>query len=772
MAMTYVFEVKDNGSATFQKINNTLNLTQQNLTLVDNRTSILKQSFTQLNNTTNIVGKSLSFLGTSAATALGSVMSSTANKLKELTKEMVDSYDSAAKLSQNIGITAESVLGLRHAAELSNVGAEAMDKNMEKLSKTMFEAANGNKSAGESFKQLGIEVKNSDGSLKKSDAVLMELADKFKTLPSGAEKAAVAMNIFGKSGASMVSMLKDGSGALKEMVDEGSSAAGNVQGISEAMEKLNDAGTRAKAALMGMLAGVVDSALFKAMVSGFNSMSEALIKWNKESKDAAKQTQQANLEQLANLHLKQQQLKVLKANAEYQGKDTKAIEENITKIQNQTAALRAKVKIDDDELRLMRAQAEALAKTQNVLANQDAGEGVLAGLIEEASAANAKVVEIQEKIAKLNSASILPSEAPKAPKDDSAAKALEAERKRLQDWLDSYRNAKRDERQIAEDNHKKATEELTKALAADLIEVKDYDHEIRMLDFKLHDELNELYQKDKEAKLKAEEEAQNKVWELRKIAASDDGDKLMQIELEQAHSRYDKEMQLAEKNKIDAALIEEAKQSEIEGIRTKYAEMEARRREEEADAIRAFNEQRRRDEEELLALKFRTAEASLDTLNSLSQLGATLSASTKKYAYAYKASEIGMAVINATQSVLKTMASTPFPFNIPLATAQAAAAAVQVQKISAAKMYRGGMIPGSNTLIMANEEGREAILNTAAVRAVGGEAGVNALNRGTSNTYDNSRSSITNINISTSIMTAETYRKEIEPVKRRNERRR
>jgi hypothetical protein len=82
------------------------------------------------------------------------------------------------------------------------------------------------------------------------------------------------------------------------------------------------------------------------------------------------------------------------------------------------------------------------------------------------------------------------------------------------------------------------------------------------------------------------------------------------------------------------------------------------------------------------------------------------------------------------------------------------------------------MIPGMNTLIMANEQGREAILNPMAVRAIGGEMGVNALNRGTSNSYsyDNSRSS--NIVINTSILTQKAYRDEIEPVLRRAERRR
>ena len=140
------------------------------------------------------------------------------------------------------------------------------------------------------------------------------------------------------------------------------------------------------------------------------------------------------------------------------------------------------------------------------------------------------------------------------------------------------------------------------------------------------------------------------------------------------------------------------------------------------------------------------------------------------YRLAYKTVAISEASINAAQSILRTMAGVPYPFNIPLAAAQAVAAAVHVNKIKNA--YTGGMIPGSNTLIMANEQGREAILNPMAVRAIGGEAGVNALNQGVHNySYDNSSSSNNTIVINTAVMTQKTFRDEIEPVLKRAERR-
>ena len=795
MALTYEFNVKDNGSATFNRINNTLNLTQQNLMLVDKRSVTFNKSLTQLNNTTNIVGKSLGMAATSVANFGGILLSQGVAKLKDLTKEMVDTYDSAAKLSQNLGITADSVLGLRHAAELSHVGSEAMDKNMQKLSKTMFDAASGNKAAGKSFEQLGISVTNSDGSLKKSDAVLMELADKFKALPPGTEKAAAAMDIFGKSGASMVSMLKDGSGALKKMVDEGAGAAGNVQSISEAMEKLNDAGTRAKAALMGMLAGIVDSAPFKAMVSGFNSMSEALIKWNKESKDKAKQEREANEVLMA-------QLKAKEAIIKYKETENSNDKINLDNIKKQIAATQQKLNLDRDAMDLITAQANASV----LLAKAEENNGRLrSNEIEDLKKYGKQIEAIEKKRADLSKASIL---SPTVPKDDSAAKAYEAEIKRLQDWLVNYQNAKRTEREIAEDNHKKATEELTKALAEDLIKVKDYNHEIWMLDIKLQDDLKELDKKYQDEKLKAAEEAKNKEWDLRRIAAKDYS-AIADIELEQIEAKYAKEIKLAEKANEDTKLLKQAHQAEIEALNEKVAEStmqqhdkilsyyEAAAQTEEqrmavqmdrmnakydaelakagqtAEMIKAIeaakNAEIMRMEEQLAQMRLAQSQQYMDSMFQVANAAAVLG---KAGGNTQKGIAMSQATINTALAATKAATAAPFPLNAALVAGAIAQGAVQLKTISAQKFASGGMIPGSNTLIMANEQGREAILNPMAVRAVGGEAGVNALNRGTSNTYNNSRSNTVNINVSTSIMTQKTYRDEIEPVLRRAERRR
>jgi len=583
MAFVYELTVKDNGTATLKKIGK--------------EAENLEDKFKKTNSAIdrmNIVMANLAVQGINKGVSI----------LKDFGKEMVASYDSAAKLSQNIGVTAESVLGLRHAAELSGVGAEAMDRNMEKLSKAMFEAASGNKSAGESFKQLGIAVTNSDGSLKKSDAVLMEMADRFKTLPSGAEKAAVAMNIFGKSGASMVTMLKDGSAGLKAMVDEGAGAAGNVKGISEAMEKLNDAGVKAKAALMGLLAGIVDSPAFKAMISGIESVSDALIKWRVESQKEAEAEKTATYAMLERNEAMLEYLKIV--DREYDTDKVKSKGKEISdgeakiRLQAQIMDLKEKLKLDDEELRLikLKATAEAYTKKSNI------EEGLSDDDMAKYDLVIAKIAELEEKKAEAakNAAGI-----PVLPKDDSATKAYAAETKRLQDWLKKYQDSKRIEQQIAKDNYieqNKNLEELAKrdkAVAANLAEYK------KQVATDYTDKLKEIDDKANEERIKAAEATMTKEWEFRRISAKKYND-IAQIEIEQITFRYKKEIELAEGAGKDIALIKQAEAAELAAINEKSLEAQRQRE----DTMRSYRETAAQSDAERIRIQQEGIEARYD----------------------------------------------------------------------------------------------------------------------------------------------------------------
>ena len=68
------------------------------------------------------------------------------------------------------------------------------------------------------FDQLGIAVTNQDGSLRASEQVLLDVADKFKNMEDGTRKAALAYDIFGgKTSEQLIPLLNSGRVAIEGM---------------------------------------------------------------------------------------------------------------------------------------------------------------------------------------------------------------------------------------------------------------------------------------------------------------------------------------------------------------------------------------------------------------------------------------------------------------------------------------------------------------------------------------------------------------------------
>lgn len=159
-----------------------------------------------------------------AAGAIGYLTPSINNVVNALggqIKSAVDVADKTNKAAQSAGLTTEEFSKLSYAAELSDVSSESLGKSMAKLSKNMVSAASdGAGPAGQAFAALGVYVRNTDGTLKDSSVLLGEVADKFAGYRDGAAKTALAVALFGKSGAEMIPLLNQGKAGLEDAGDE------------------------------------------------------------------------------------------------------------------------------------------------------------------------------------------------------------------------------------------------------------------------------------------------------------------------------------------------------------------------------------------------------------------------------------------------------------------------------------------------------------------------------------------------------------------------
>lgn len=213
-------------------------------------------------------------------TVLGGAAVAAATGLAVMAKRAIDVADDMSKAAQKIGVTTESLSQLRFAADLAGVSSGALDKSLQKLNRSMSEAAvNTTSKAAMAFKALGVEVENADGSLRSSDDVLSDLSDRFAGMRDGATKTALAMDVFGKSGADLIPLLNGGAKAIAEARAEADALGQTIDGkAAKAAEQFNDNLSR----LSKVMSGAVSQAT-QALIPLMANMSDEIVKAAKDA---------------------------------------------------------------------------------------------------------------------------------------------------------------------------------------------------------------------------------------------------------------------------------------------------------------------------------------------------------------------------------------------------------------------------------------------------------------------------------------------------------
>src|ERR1700751_2546064 len=129
----------------------------------------------------------------------------------ELLKTKVEGAIEAAAgleiLSQRTGATVEGLANLSATAKLSNTDNDQLAQGLQKLSKSMVDAANGGAKTTASFSAIGISTR--DLVNLKPDEAFRLVAQRLSEYQDGAEKVAAAQLLMGKSGANMLPLLHD-----------------------------------------------------------------------------------------------------------------------------------------------------------------------------------------------------------------------------------------------------------------------------------------------------------------------------------------------------------------------------------------------------------------------------------------------------------------------------------------------------------------------------------------------------------------------------------
>jgi len=171
-------------------------------------------------------------------------------------KAQMQAIDKTAKLSDALGVGTEQLVGFERSAQLAGVSSETMNRSLQYLAKNLGTAVTSGGSAAATIQRLGLNAK--DLATAGIGESFLTIADAISLLPTPAERATAAMELFGRGGADLLPMLAEGRAGL-ELVAAAVLKTGEAFSRVDAakVEAAYDAITNMSGALAGLLTNVL-----------------------------------------------------------------------------------------------------------------------------------------------------------------------------------------------------------------------------------------------------------------------------------------------------------------------------------------------------------------------------------------------------------------------------------------------------------------------------------------------------------------------------------
>ena len=185
--------------------------------------------------------------------------------------------DATAKLAARTGIAVEALQSLQVAAGLS--GVQNLDGAIQRLTISIGDAAQGNKAAQDAFARLGMSYEDLAG-LAPEDQ-FRAIAKAISQLPSAAERAAAAADLFGRTGVELLPLFASNLEEVEARAERLGIVLSGPQ--TKAIEDMNDALSLVYQTFQGIIGQVVANLApavtaiaeeFLQFVEGYNGLGE------------------------------------------------------------------------------------------------------------------------------------------------------------------------------------------------------------------------------------------------------------------------------------------------------------------------------------------------------------------------------------------------------------------------------------------------------------------------------------------------------------------
>ena len=219
-------------------------------TAEDQATETVRRITASFDRLSAVVGPAATAFGAAGAVFAGSGLVSGI-------RATISALDDLAEAAEGVGTSAVALAEMRQAAKFSGVETEKLDKALGGLASRMADASKGGQESAALFKALGISVKDSQGNLRDGSEVLGDIANKFKGYRDGAEKTALANQIFGeKLGRVLIPYLNQGSEGLRQFAGVSEKSVEDAKKLQDQIDKLSSSWQKLKFQVAGAVAGL------------------------------------------------------------------------------------------------------------------------------------------------------------------------------------------------------------------------------------------------------------------------------------------------------------------------------------------------------------------------------------------------------------------------------------------------------------------------------------------------------------------------------------
>jgi len=214
-----------------------------------------------------------------AGLAIAAAMAAAGVAVGAMVRNSINSADAASKQAQAIGVTVEALTGLQYAAELAGVSNENLNSSLGRFNRVIGDAEQGMTKQKQAFDDLGISIRGANGEIKSADKLLLEVSDRFSKYEDGANKSAVAQELFGRSGAALIPLLNQGADGITELTDQAAKLGLVLDSeTARAAEQFNDSLTTLSAVGKG-----VGNTLMRDMLPTLNSITGLMLDYAENS---------------------------------------------------------------------------------------------------------------------------------------------------------------------------------------------------------------------------------------------------------------------------------------------------------------------------------------------------------------------------------------------------------------------------------------------------------------------------------------------------------